>query len=153
MAIEDNKSKDVPRLYNSEESNATRKQFLDHVEKWLTHHIKNNDDDLTGLAVLIADGVIDFTQIDHEDLEAYPGIRESLTEAFKFASQQFELYDQRLDSLHSKFAKDFEDLDLQIVTDKGSFRSYLRVLTYAEEYYFISRKLKKIHDSIESSKR
>ena len=145
MPIED-KSRDVPRLYNSEESVATRRQFLDHVEKWLNHHIKSNDDDLTGLAVLIADGVIDFTQIDHEDLEAFPGIREGLTKAFNYASQQFELYDQRLDSLHSKFAKDFEDLDLQIVTDKGSFRGYLQVLTYAEEYYFISRKLKKIHD-------
>ena len=55
--------------------------------------------------------------------------------------------------LHSKFSKDFEDLDLQIVTDKGSFRNYLRVLTYAEEYYFISRKLKKIHDSIGSARR
>ena len=149
MATE-NKSKDVPRLYNSEESIATRRQFLDHVEKWLLHHVKNNDDDLTGLAVLIADGVIDFTQIDHDDLDGFPGIREGLTKAFNFASQQFEIYDQRLDSLHSKFAKDFEDLDLQIVTDKGSFRSYLQVLTYAEEYYFISLKLKKIHDSIES---
>ena len=73
--------------------------------------------------------------------------------AFNFASKQFELYDQRLDSLHSKFAKDFEDLDLQIVTDKNAFRNYLSTLTYAEEYYFISRKLKKIHDSIGSGRK
>ena len=149
----DKNSKDINRLYNAEETLNTRKQFLDHVEKWLTHHTTQNDDDLTGLSVLLADGVIDFTQIDHEDLEAFPGIRDGLSKAFNFASKQFELYDQRLDSLHSKFAKDFEDLDLQIVTDKSAFRNYLSTLTYAEEYYFISRKLKKIHDSIGSGRK
>ena len=149
----DKNSKDINRLYNAEETLNTRKQFLDHVEKWLTHHTTQNDDDLTGLSVLLADGVIDFTQIDHEDLEAFPGIRDGLSKAFNFASKQFELYDQRLDSLHSKFAKDFEDLDLQIVTDKNAFRNYLSTLTYAEEYYFISRKLKKIHDSIGSGRK
>ena len=149
----DKQIKEILRLYNSEESLNTRKQFLEHVEKWLTHHTSRNEDDLTGLAVLLADGVIDYTQIDHDDLEAFPGIRESLSKAFNFASKQFEGYDQQLDTLHSKFSKDFEDLDLQIVTDKGSFRNYLRVLTYAEEYYFISRKLKKMHDSIGSARR
>ncbi|MEL0118952.1 MAG: hypothetical protein VXB01_08440, partial [Opitutae bacterium] len=149
----DKNSKDINRLYNAEETLNTRKQFLDHVEKWLTHHTTQNDDDLTGLSVLLADGVIDFTQIDHDDLEAFPGIRDGLSKAFNFASKQFELYDQRLDSLHSKFAKDFEDLDLQIVTDKSAFRNYLSTLTYAEEYYFISRKLKKIHDSIGSGRK
>ena len=149
----DKNSKDINRLYNAEETLNTRKQFLDHVEKWLAHYTTQNDDDLTGLAVLLADGVIDFTQIDHDDLEAFPGIRDGLSKAFNFASKQFELYDQRLDSLHSKFAKDFEDLDLQIVTDKNAFRNYLSTLTYAEEYYFISRKLKKIHDSIGSGRK
>ena len=149
----DKNSKDINRLYNAEETLNTRKQFLDHVEKWLTHHTTQNDDDLTGLSVLLADGVIDFTQVDHDDLEAFPGIRDGLSKAFNFASKQFELYDQRLDSLHSKFAKDFEDLDLQIVTDKSAFRNYLSTLTYAEEYYFISRKLKKIHDSIGSGRK
>ncbi len=149
----DKNSKDINRLYNAEETLNTRKQFLDHVEKWLTHHTTQNEDDLTGLSVLLADGVIDFTQIDHDDLEAFPGIRDGLSKAFNFASKQFELYDQRLDSLHSKFAKDFEDLDLQIVTDKSAFRNYLSTLTYAEEYYFISRKLKKIHDSIGSGRK
>jgi hypothetical protein len=144
----DEKNKEINRLFNSEESINTRKQFLEHIEKWLSHHTSQNEDDLTGLAVLLADGVIDFTQIDSDDLEAYPGIREGLNNAFNFASKQFEMYDQRLDTLHSKFSKDFEDLDLQIVTDKNAFRGYLRVLTYAEEYYFISRKLKKIHDSV-----
>ena len=144
----DEKNKEINRLFNSEESTNTRKQFLEHIEKWLSHHTSQNEDDLTGLAVLLADGVIDFTQIDSEDLEAYPGIREGLNNAFNFATKQFEMYDQRLDTLHSKFSKDFEDLDLQIVTDKTAFRGYLRVLTYAEEYYFISRKLKKIHDSV-----
>ena len=144
----DEKNKDINRLFNSEDSINTRKQFLEHIEKWLSHHTSQNEDDLTGLAVLLADGVIDFTQIDNEDLEAYPGIRDGLNNAFNFASKQFEMYDQRLDTLHSKFSKDFEDLDLQIVTDKTAFRGYLRVLTYAEEYYFISRKLKKIHDSV-----
>ena len=144
----DEKNKDILRLFNSEESINTRNQFLDHIEKWLSHHTSQNEDDLTGLAVLLADGVMDFTQIDHDDLESYPGIRDGLNAAFNFASKQFEIYDQRLDTLHSKFSKDFEDLDLQIVTDKSAFRGYLRVLTYAEEYYFISRKLKKIHDSV-----
>jgi hypothetical protein len=144
----DEKNKDINRLFNSEDSITTRNQFLEHIEKWLSHHISQNEDDLTGLAVLLADGVIDFTQIDSEDLDAYPGIRDGLNNAFNFASKQFEMYDQRLDTLHSKFSKDFEDLDLQIVTDKTAFRGYLRVLTYAEEYYFISRKLKKIHDSV-----
>ena len=94
----DKNSKDINRLYSNAELN-TRKQFLDHVEKWLAHHTTQNDDDLTGLAVLLADGVIDFTQIDHDDLEAFPGIRDGLSKAFNFASKQFELYDQRLDSL------------------------------------------------------
>ena len=149
----DQTSKDINRLYNTEETVNTRKQFLEHVEKWLSHHTTQNEDDLTGLAVLLADGVIDFTQVDHDDLDAYPGIRDGLNKAFNYASKQFELYDQRLDSLHSKFAKDFEDLDLQIVTDKNAFRNYLRTLTHAEEYYFISRKLKKVHDSIGSGRK
>ena len=58
----DKNSKDINRLYNAEETLNTRKQFLDHVEKWLAHHTTQNDDDLTGLAVLLADGVTDFTQ-------------------------------------------------------------------------------------------
>ena len=149
----DQTNKDINRLYNTEETVNTRKQFLEHVEQWLSHHTTQNEDDLTGLAVLLADGVIDFTQVDHDDLDAYPGIRDGLNKAFNFASKQFELYDQRLDSLHSKFAKDFEDLDLQIVTDKNAFRNYLSTLTHAEEYYFISRKLKKIHDSIGSGRK
>ena len=47
----------------------------------------------------------------------------------------------------------FSGEDLQIVTDKSAFRNYLSTLTYAEEYYFISRKLKKIHDSIGSGRK
>ena len=143
---------EVRRLFNSDESVAVRRSFLEQISQWLTHHIKNNEDDLTGLAVLLADGVIDFAQINKDELEAYTGIQKGLTAAFDYASSQFEAYDQQLDSLHTKFARDFEDLDLQIVADKDAFRNYLRILTHAEEYYFISRKLKRIHDSVGTGK-
>ena len=143
---------EVRRLFNSDEAVAARRSFLEHISKWLELHVKNNEDDLTGLAVLLADGVIDFSQINTDELEAFTGVKKGLTEAFNYASAQFEAYDQQLDSLHSKFAKDFEDLDLQIVADKDAFRNYLRILTHAEEYYFISRKLKRVHDSVGTGK-
>jgi hypothetical protein len=143
---------EIRRLFNSDEAVAVRRSFLEHISKWLELHVKNNEDDLTGLAVLLADGVIDFSQINTDELEAFTGIKKGLKEAFDYASSQFEAYDQQLDSLHSKFAKDFEDLDLQIVADKDAFRNYLRILTHAEEYYYISIKLKRVHDSVGTGK-
>ena len=78
----------------------------------------------------------------------YPKIIEGLRAAFSFVSKKFEELDDRLDTHHREFQKDLGDLDFRVVREKEVFQDYLQDLAHSEEYYFLSRRLKKIYDVI-----
>jgi hypothetical protein len=73
---------------------------------------------------------------------------EGVKAAFSYASKKFEELDEKLDQHHAEFHKDMEDLDFRVVREKKVFLHYLQDLAHSEEFYFISRKLKKVYETL-----
>jgi len=135
-------------LQGSDKAFEVRMDFYRSVEGWVVQEIEANPDNLTGLAMLLADEVLHLTRINREILEQCPKLVEGLRAAFSYVSKKFEEVDERLDQHHREFQKDLEDLDFRVVREKGVFQHYLQDLAHSEEYYFLSRRLKKIYDVI-----
>ena len=135
-------------LKGSEAAKEVRIDFYRSVEDWISREMESNPDNLTGLAVLLADEVLHLTRVDKEIISLYPKIIEGLRAAFSINSKKFEELDDRLDTHHREFQKDLEDLDFRVVREKEVFQDYLQDLAHSEEYYFLSRRLKKIYDVI-----
>ena len=133
-------------LLCSDIAKEVRLGFYQSIEGWIEHEMKANEENLTGLAILLSDEMLHLSRVDAETLHQCPKLIEGVKAAFSFTSKKFEELDAKLDQYHVEFHKDLEDLDFRVVREKEVFLHYLQDLAHSEEFYFISRKLKKIYD-------
>tara|TARA_Y100000588_G_C13876663_1_gene762661 strand:- start:69 stop:602 length:534 start_codon:yes stop_codon:yes gene_type:complete len=133
-------------LFSSEKASAVRLDFFRSMEDWITQELEANKENLAGLAVLLSDDVLHLTRMDAKLIEECPKLLKALQEAFTYASSQFEEMDKRLDKYHLEFQKESEDLEFRVLKEKDVFQGYIQSLAHSEEYYFISRNLKKTYD-------
>jgi hypothetical protein len=135
-------------LLCSEMAKEVRLGFYQSIEVWIGQEMEVNEENLTGLAILLSDEMLHLSRVDSEILHKCPKLIEGVKAAFSYASKKFEELDEKLDQHHVAFHKDLEDLDFRVVREKEVFLQYLQDLAHSEEFYFISRKLKKIYDTL-----
>ena len=133
-------------LFSSEMAKEVRLDFYRSIEEWIGRELEAHPDNLTGLAILLSDEILHLTRAAPEILSQCPRLVEGLRKAFSFSCKKFEEIDSKLDQHHVAFQKDLEDLDFRVVRQKEVFLNYLRDLAHSEEFYFVSRRLKKIYD-------
>jgi hypothetical protein len=133
-------------LLCSEMAKEVRLGFYRSIEAWIGQEMEVNEGNLTGLAILLSDELLHLSRVDSKTLHQCPKLIEGVKAAFSYASKKFEELDEKLDQHHVAFHKDMEDLDFRVVREKEVFVQYLQDLAHSEEFYFISRKLKKVYD-------
>ena len=89
--------------------------------------MESNPDNLTGLAVLLADEVLHLTRVDKEIISLYPKIIEGLRAAFSYVSKKFEELDDRLDTHHREFQKDLKTSTSEWSEKRGFFKIIYKI--------------------------
>jgi hypothetical protein len=135
-------------LLCAEMAKEVRLGFYQSIEAWIGQELEVNAGNLTGLAILLSDEMLHLSRVDAKTLHQCPRLIEGVKAAFSYASKKFEELDEKLDQHHAEFHKDMEDLDFRVVREKEVFLHYLQDLAHSEEFYFISRKLKKVYETL-----
>ena len=135
-------------LLCAEMAKEVRLGFYQSIEAWIGQELEVNAGNLTGLAILLSDEMLHLSRVDAKTLHQCPKLIEGVKAAFSYASKKFEELDEKLDQHHVAFHKDMEDLDFRVVREKEVFLQYLQDLAHSEEFYFISRKLKKVYETL-----